>query len=155
MRLSAVIRAPKSDIVFGPWKIGHMPPSEFKLIKTQKTMKYGQGWSWRVVKFTALESRFRLQIMLNESKGICRGTLGIEDGDLVRICCVREFHPSEPGWHCHATYRTDDGVAHWSHHGLKRWPKGPDLHAVYAPDRILALDAALRFYRVEVTGDLL
>ena len=155
MRLASVLRATKTEIAFGTWTAGHMPPSVFRVLKNQKTMKLGASWSWRVLKFNALGNPFRVLVMLNDDKGICRATLGLEDDELVRVCCVHEFHPSEPGWHCHAVEDVRDSVSHWSHFGLRRWPRRPDSQATFNADRMRALDAALRFYRVSVAGELL
>lgn len=156
MRVREVIRADKTNIKVGPWQDGNMPPGQFRLRANMKTFRQGRSYRWQVITFDALGASFRVLLVLNLSKHIFRATLGIMESGEARIVCVREFHASEPGWHCHAVLRCDDGVSYWNHTKLARRPFRPDPSAPF--DITTDSDAtarALRFYRIEERGPLL
>ena len=131
MRVRDVIKAPKSGVAMDPWKRGSMPPSAFRFRPNMKTVSQGLSYEWRIIRFQALGSAFRVLILLNEGKQIYRATLAQDVGDLVRIICIREFHAKEPGWHCHAVLHTNQGVSDWKHRELRRWPRTPDNEAEF------------------------
>lgn len=156
MRVREVIRAGKSNIELGQWSIGSMPPSHFRIFKQMKTIKQGQDYSWRIVKFSIDDTWFRVLILLNQAKQIYRATLAVEVGEEVRIICVREFHVREPGWHCHAVLRCEQGVSTWTHRGLRRYPRGFDLPAQFdVTSQTRATNIALRFFNIAPQGGLL
>ena len=106
MNLKEVIRASKSEIDTGRWADGHIPRAAFPLSKVkEKSFKLGKSYSWRLVKFNALGSGFRILIVLNKDKEIMRCRLGLEDSGDMKVLCDHEFHASEPGWHCHFTLK--------------------------------------------------
>jgi hypothetical protein len=124
MDIKEVVRALKTDIHLGEWIAGHIPRSTFPLSRVrEKTYKLGPEYRWRIITFDCLRRSFRLLIVFNEGKQIYRATLAIEvERDLI-VLCQYEFHASEPGWHCHVTFREIDGLpvgVTRSH--LRRWP---------------------------------
>lgn len=106
MNLKEVIRSSKADIDTGKWADGHIPRAAFPLSKVkEKAFKLGKAYSWRLVKFNALGSCFRILIILNKEKEILRCRLGMEESGDMKVLCEHEFHSSEPGWHCHFTQK--------------------------------------------------
>ncbi len=81
MRLKEIIKADKANLYWGKWQAGHIIRASFPLSKVkEKAYKLGQAYSWRVVRFTALESRIRVLIILNTDKEIFRARLAVERG---------------------------------------------------------------------------
>jgi hypothetical protein len=158
MNIADVVRAPKTDIHISDWHSGHIPRASFPLSQARsKNYKFGPSYKWRVVTFDCLRNSFRLLILFNEDKEIYRATLAVEaDGDLV-VFCQYEYHASEPGWHCHVTFREADtlprGVTR-SH--LRRWPGAGAVPS--RPDfgvrQATAVGLATARFRVSTPGDL-
>src|SRR6266852_6793508 len=81
----------------------------------------------------------------------------------LRILCSYEYHPSEPGWPCHATHDDADTLPYGVMRGpwIKRVPGARKVHRVqkHFNFKIGADDAAIRFaqrrYRIEEKGPLL
>lgn len=124
MNIADIIRAQKTDINVSAWHVGHIPRATFPLsLARPKNYKFGPEYRWRVVTFDCLRFSFRLLIIFNEGKQIYRATLAMEVDQDLAVLCQYEFHASEPGWHCHVTFREMDdlprGVTR-SH--LRRWP---------------------------------
>ncbi len=112
--------------------------------------------SSRIIKFSACGCSFRIQLLLNQVKRIYRAILAVELDEEVRIVCVREFHIREPGWHCHAVLRCEQGVSTWMHRDMRRYPRRADLDAEFdVTSREWATGIALRFYNVVPQGGLL
>ena len=83
------------------------------------TIRHPKSWTWQTVRFRIAELQFRILIELQEFKQICSVTLAIEEGGLVRKLCSHEYQAGgEPGWHCHAVYRSDQGTRDRSHYGM-------------------------------------
>src|SRR4051812_16819961 len=123
MRLRDVICSEKENIHLGDWRQGNMPPSAFRLRRDLKTVRQGQSYQWRVITFDALAASFRVLILYNPGRHIYRATLGLDEGGVVTIFCVHEFHASEPGWHCHVDETCHREVSHWNHRDLRKWPR--------------------------------
>lgn len=159
MRVRDVIKAAKSEVETSDWYVGAIPPSEFKFNASQSSLKQPLSWSWRSIRFTAMGARFCVLLRLAEGKRKFYASLATRDEKgLCRIVCSREFHEGdEPGWHCHAVLRCSQGKATWSHHGMRRVPRGvhdADSSGV-ALDRRSVTRAAVEFYRLEEPGALL
>jgi hypothetical protein len=158
MNIADVVRALKTDIHVGDWHSGHIPRASFPLSHARgKNYKFGPDYKWRIVTFDCLRHSFRLLIILNENKEIYRTTLGVEaDGDLI-VLCQYEFHASEPGWHCHVTFREAESLPHGvTRTHLRRWPgyavtpSRPDFGAKQSN----AVGLATTRFRVSPLGDL-
>ncbi len=155
MRLRTIIKADKTNVRLEGWKQGNMQPSAFQIRKNLKTVHQGKSNYWRVITFEALGKSFRVLVLYNPDREIYRATLGIEDGGQVSIVCVREFHASEPGWHCHADLECSRNVSMWNHHDLIRFPRKPKLTATYGvTSQERATELALKFYRISERGPL-
>jgi hypothetical protein len=81
----------------------------------------------------------------------------MEVGNDLAVLCQYEFHASEPGWHCHVTFReiTDLPLGVTRSH-LRRWPSektNPSRMEFGVRQTNAAALAATRF-RVSVPGDL-
>ena len=158
MNITDIVRALKTDIHVSEWRSGHIPRASFPLSQARnKNYKFGPSYKWRVVTFDCLQRSFRLLILLNEDKIIYRATLAVEvEGDLV-VLCQYEYHESEPGWHCHVTFRDADMLPRGVTRGhLRRWPgKGavpsrPD----FGIRQSNAVGIATARFRVLTPGDL-
>jgi len=158
MNVADIVRALKTDIVVGEWRSGHIPRTTFPLsLARPKNYKFGPEYKWRLVTFDCLRNSFRLLIILNEGKLIYRAILGMEVGQDLTVISHYEFHASEPGWHCHVTFRDVDTLpqgVNRSH--LRRWPK-PSV----TPSRLefgvkdsTALGIALARFRIAAIGPL-
>lgn len=97
--LSEVIRAPKQDVTYGGWAEGPVARAQFPLVRSKLSM--GRGWKWRIVRFSALRQDFYVLIALNLEKEYYRATLGMKDGNTLKIICCHELHTDHWNWHCH------------------------------------------------------
>ena len=124
MDIKDIVRAQKTDVHVSDWRIGHVPRSTFPLsLARPKNYKFGPEYRWRLVRFDCLQRSFRMLVLFNEGKQIYRATLGMEVGDDLVVICQHEFHASEPGWHCHVTFRDIDDLPRGvSRTHLRRWP---------------------------------
>jgi hypothetical protein len=158
MNVKEIVRALKTDIRVGEWKAGHIPRATFPLSHVRdKHYKLGPEYRWRLVTFDCLRHSFRLLVVFNEGKQIYRATLAMEvERDLI-VLCQNEFHASEPGWHCHVTFReTDELPVGVTRSHLRRWPS-----ANIAPSRpefgvreSNAVGVALTRFRISPVGPL-
>jgi hypothetical protein len=155
MRVAAVIRAPKTNVRTREWTEGKIPASEFRFRPHQPAKKLGRSWLWRVITFSALGEQFRLLIVFHEPKQMCSLTLGLVHGDLVTVVCIHEYHPNEPGWHCHSVRDCHQGANDWTHRRLRRFPRKPVPGARFGLDRRGATALAVRFFVLGSPGPLL
>lgn len=155
MRLSEVIRADKANIKIGEWGNGHIPPRQFALRAKPSSFKLGPLWDWAVIRFDALNHSFRVLVLLNSAKQIYRAILAIEVGGEAKVLCVREFHASEPGWHCHFVDRSDNAPEGWRRRGMHRRPRGAKLDEDFGVTKADAVPVALRIFGIEHHGPLL
>ena len=156
MRVRDVIRAPKTNVQVSSWKQGSIPASAFQLRRHQTGRDLGRTWLWRTIDFVALDCPCRVLIQFHELKRSCSFTLGIVASDgFLKIICVREFHISEPGWHCHAVLRCEDGVTSFAHHGVHRRPRKPAVGAEFGVEQRTATAMAAKFFCLDVRGELL
>jgi hypothetical protein len=104
MRLRDVVLSAKSEIDYGQsWKPGPMPKNLFPLTKSgNRTLRFGSGYQWRLVTFTALSTSFRLLIAVSATKEQYYAHLGMVIAGDTRMLGSLEFHGSHPGWHLHA-----------------------------------------------------
>lgn len=154
MRVRDLIKAPKTNVTTAPWKQGSIPPSAFLMRRDQKKRDLGKSWWWRTVDFDALGVPCRVLITFHEIKQQCCLTLGVhDDAGLLRLVCSRDYHPGEPGWHCHTVLRCENGVRWFAHYGLRRMPKNTDQSAAFGLELRTVTAAASRFYRLTEGGD--
>lgn len=155
----ALITSPKTDIQLSPWKSGKLPPNTLPLRRGCKGVSQGNSWRWRIITFFSQGKECRLWLNYNYSKLIYRATLAFNESGFFKIVCIKEFHPSEPGWHCHSSMRTERGVSDFTHRMLNRYPKFDRLtHSVAAMGIETEQEAtsfALQFFRIEEKGDLI
>ena len=127
------------------------------LAGTPKNYRFGPEYKWRVVTFDCLRRTFRLLILFNEGKQIYRATLAMETRQDLAVFCQYEFHASEPGWHCHVTFREIEtlplGVTR-SH--LRRWPSANTLPSrrEFGIRESNAAGVALTRFRISPVGPL-
>lgn len=154
-----MIRATKEGVRSEPWKPGKIPASDWPFRPNHSAIRHPRSWQWCVIRFRALGCAFRILIELLASKEICSISLAIEEGDFVRTICVHEFQAGvEPGWHCHAVYQCNQGWAYRGHKRgvVRRYPLRPAQSGEFGiADRRGAMRLAVRFFRLDVTGDLL
>ena len=158
MNIKEVVRALKTDIHVGDWRAGHIPRMTFPLSRVRdKHYKLGPAYRWRVIAFDCLRHRFRLLVVFNEEKQIYRATLATEvERDLI-VLCQYEFHASEPGWHCHVTFREADGLPMGitrSH--LRRWPSANSVPSrpEFGVRESNAVGVAMTRFRISPVGPL-
>jgi hypothetical protein len=156
MRVRDVIKAPKENIVTAPWRQGAIPPSAFMMRRDQKKRDLGASWWWRTIDFEAFGKPCRILIQLHAVKQSCSFTLGIHDDiGMLRLVCVREFHLSEPGWHCHSVLTAENGVRSFAHHGVRRFPKKEKNDEAFGVELRTATALAAKFYCLVGQGELL
>jgi len=97
--LAEVIRAPKQDVKCGDWTEGAIPRAHFPLIRSKLSL--GRGWRWRIAKFSALGQQFYVLVALNMEKEYYRATLGMKEGNTLKVICCHELHTDHWNWHCH------------------------------------------------------
>ena len=161
VNLRQIIRAPKDKIEIGQWRAGKVPRADFPMAKNA----YGLGLSfkWNVVKFEALGVECRVLVVLNESKQKYEAVLGVMGPRGLRILCTYEHHPSEPGWHCHATHVEVETLSQGCMRGpwIKRVPSPRKLHRngkfpkFTIGNETDAIRFALARYKIEKKGTLL
>lgn len=103
IRVKDIVRAPKEAVDSGKWKPCPNPGTAFPLTRSgNRTLKFGAGYSWRLVRFTSKGASYRLLIIVNFSKQNFYAHLGQELGGDMRMLASYEFHASHGGWHTHA-----------------------------------------------------
>lgn len=157
MRLKHVIAAPKTDILIGKWKSGKVPKASFPV--GRKAYGLARSYGWCIISFKADDERYRILIVLNESKQIYQAVLGKVGPKFMSILCSYEFHASEPGWHCHADCG-DIGsvpVGAMRSHQMERLPRGGNFHrnCLFNVTKESAVHLAIDQFNVEEKGPLL
>jgi hypothetical protein len=156
MRVVDVIRGSKRDVQTEAWHSGKIPPSAWSFSHHWKGIDHSKKWEWRIIKFSLGGQNFRILIELLLEKAICSISLAIEADEFVRTICVHEYQAgSEPGWHCHAVFRCSQGIRYRDHRGILRYPKCANFDEQFGLDRDGVMRLAVRFFRLETTGDLL
>jgi|SRR5215471_6326928 len=162
VRLKEIIRAPKTNIKIGQWRSGKVPRADFPIARA--AYRLGNSFNWCVIEFEALSAKCRVLVVINEGKQKFEAILGVMGpSSSLRILCSYECHPSEPGWHCHATHDDVDTLTHGVMRGpwIRRVPGARKVHRIpkYPDFKISADDAAIHFaqrrYRIEEKGPLL
>jgi hypothetical protein len=159
--LLEVIRARKTKIRIGPWHSGKVPRADFPMAKNAYGL--GSSFSWSVITFEALDHECKVLVVINEPKQKYEAVLGVMGPRGLRILCTYDFHPSEPGWHCHATHDDASTLSQGCMRGpwIRRVPHAhrPHRKGKFARFKIGDQDAAIRFasarYRIEEKGTLL
>jgi hypothetical protein len=162
VRLRDVVRAPKQNIKIGQWHFGKVPKADFPIARA--AYRLGNSFKWVVIEFQALSASCRVLVVVNEGKQKYEAILGVmaPNGSL-RILCSYEHHPSEPGWHCHATHDDADTLSRGMMRGpwIRRIPGARKRHRTqkYTNFKIEEGNAAVRFaqqrYRIDEKGPLL
>ena len=159
VRISDIIRSDKTDVEVSPWRTGHIARASFPLSKVKsKRYKLGPEYRWRIVKFKSKGREFRVLIELNENKEIFRATLGAVIEEDIAVLCCHEFHKSEPGWHCHVSWRDIDTLTTGAFRSnLVRWPRAELVatETAFPASATNALSLATNRFRIAVQGELL
>lgn len=158
MRLKEVISAQKTDIkISAEWKAGKVPKHDFPIAR--QAYRLGNSFIWRTISFAALGRNFRVLVIMNETKLKYEAMLGLMDAGMLRLLCSYEYHPNEPGWHCHATCEDSATVPRGIMRGpwVRRIPRAGKYHRrhAYPEDRNVAIHRALDRYNIEQKGLLL
>ena len=92
----------KTALEFGRWETGKMSRSAFPMSKARaKAYRLGSAWTWRVIKFDADGSQYRILVAYRTDKEQFMATLAVEDAGDMRIVASLEYHPTHGGWHIH------------------------------------------------------
>jgi hypothetical protein len=161
VNLRQIIRAPKANIAIGKWRSGKVPRADFPMAKSAYGL--GSSFKWNVVSFEALGAECRVLVVVNQQKQKYEAVLGVMGLRGLRILCTYEYHPSEPGWHAHATHVEADTLSQGCMRGpwIKRVPAPQKLHRngkfprFTIGDESAAIQFALRRYRIEEKGTLI
>lgn len=154
-------RAPKTDIQIGKWQSGKVPKGDFPMARSAYNL--GSAFRWCVVTFKSLGCECRVLVIMNKAKQKYSSVFGVMGPNGLRILCTYEYHPSEPGWHAHATHDDADSLSRSYMRGpwIKRVPGPHDPHRDGKFSRFKIGDEtdALRFaidrYRIRQKGTLL
>lgn len=131
MRLSAIIRAEKSNVSHGRWSEDKTRAKDFPLSKKRgKAYPLTRRWRWRASTLDACEKKFRLltayHMLVPEFSAVLAEDLS---GD-SRIVARLEFHGTHGGWHAHAkcgdVLSVPSGIVKPA--GIVRLPKGGAFH---------------------------
>lgn len=159
MTLKEIIHASKTDIVNGEWKTGRIQKSDFPLSKARaKDYKYGPAYDWCIIKFKALGLDCRVRILLREGREIFSATLGVCEGNDMRILAALEFHGTEPGWHAHAKCGAIEAIGiGFTRQDSRRFPAGGHFHRdnKFGVTKETAKQKAITFFRIWERGLLL
>lgn len=161
MNLRQIYRAPKSNIKIGLWHSGKVPRADFPMARAAYSI--GSSFRWCVITFEALGCECRVLVIMNRAKQKYEAVLGVMWHKGLRILCTYEYHPSEPGWHTHATHDDADTLSRSYMRGpwIKRLPGPRDKHrdGKFRKFQIGDETAAQRFaidrYRIREKGSLL
>jgi hypothetical protein len=76
-------------------------------------------------------------------------------GDMA-VLMEREFHATEPGWHCHFTLTAVESVVPGVVRGpgRHRWPRGFDPEAKFGVTEAAALTVAAELFQFGASGGL-
>jgi hypothetical protein len=156
VNLKDFIRAEKTNVDLGKWLKGHIPRSAFPMsLLKEKNYKFGPDYSWRLIKFVALERKCRVLIWYNEGKQIFRSRFGVEANNDMIVLCEFEYHAGEPGWHCHVTANDISQIVPGQARGdKKKWPRSPSRQEFHAT-KDSAVSIVAERYNFSAQGDLL
>jgi len=162
MHLKQIIRAPKNNINIGTWRNGKVERKDFPIAK--KAYRLGKSFDWCVIAFQAMSADCRVLVVMNIQKQKYEAILGVMgQRGILHILCSYEYHPSEPGWHAHATHDEVSTVSS----GIMRGPwimrvpgaRKPHRTAKHSnfnfDDRKAALHFAIDRYNIVEKGPLL
>ncbi len=167
VRLREIVRAPKDEIKIGNWHSGKVPKADFPIWRAPYGL--GSSYRWAVITFRAepegaAHAECRVLVVVNKSKQKFEAILGVMGANgALKVLCSYEHHPSEPGWHAHATHDDSETLSHGFMRGpwIKRVP-GPDKkhrasrHAKFEiGDESAAIRFAIDCYKIEKKGPLL
>jgi hypothetical protein len=158
MHLREIVAAPKTQIKVGPWRSGKVPRADFPLAK--KAYGLGNSYDWQVISFQALGAEFKVLTVLNEGKKKFEAVLGMMGANILKVLCIYEFHPSEPGWHCHAACGEVGTVGAGCMRGpwVLRLPRALKFHRrkkFTVNDKVAAQRITIARYKIEERGSLL
>jgi len=161
VKLREVLRAPKDDIKVGKWHSGKVPRADFPMAKNAYGL--GSSFRWCVITFEALGVECRVLVVVNQPKQKYEAILGVMGPKGLRVLCTYDHHPSEPGWHCHATHVDADTLSLGAMRGpwIKRvpGPHKPHRAGKYPKFTIGGEPEAVRFalarYKIVKKGTLL
>jgi hypothetical protein len=161
VRLRQIIAASKTNIDLGNWRSGKVPRADFPMAKAAYGL--GNSYQWCVIKFEALGAKCRVLVVLNPQKQKYEAVLGIEGANGLKILCTYEHHPSEPGWHCHATHDDSDTLNFGCMRGpwIKRVPSARQPHRAnkhpkfVIGEQTVAVRFAVDRYKIRTKGPLI
>jgi len=146
--------ANKSDVDWGKWQTGGMPPAAFPLSKRRgRSYRLGSSYRWRVITFSALGAKYRLLIAFNLIKEQYRATLAYDQDRDMSVIASYEFHGTHPGWHLHSACGDISAIPLGTMRGpwQKRipQPRTPHRRHVFGvSDEVIALEVAAKFFRL-------
>lgn len=153
-RATQVRTATKQITDWGKWDDIRMPVSAFPLSKRRSnSFRLGSAYRWRIIRFDAVGSKFRLLVGFSLAKQEYRATLALEGERDMTVIASYEFHGTHPGWHllttCHELSTVPQGVmiGPWQ----RRLPKARAKHRrldFQVRDDDTALDVAAKFFRL-------
>lgn len=164
MDLRDIVRGPKTSILNGSWQSGNIARSAWPSRRAKsKAYKWGPSYRWRIIEFECLGLQCRVRILLNKNKQIFKAALGVTENGETKTLCEYEFHATEPGWHCHARCEDIDSVDPGrNRYGGVRLPAADSFHrrmyfrfATSELNELSAFNCAVRFYRIDRSGELL
>ena len=129
-----------------------MPRAAFPLSMARENFYRLGSYRWRVVKFDALDTSFRLMIAIHEPKEQYRAFLGIEVGTDTRFLASYEFHGTHAGWHslvsCDRIESVPLGIkaGPWQHR--LPLPRNRHRRMIFGVTERTAVDKAGRFFRL-------
>jgi hypothetical protein len=92
--------ADKAVTDWGKWQTGGMPASAFPLSRRRgRSYRLGSAYRWRLIRFDALGSSFRLLLAFSLEKQQYRATLALDLDRDMSVVASYEFHGTHPGWH--------------------------------------------------------
>lgn len=152
MRITRLRRMEKVILDWGRWDDGRMSAAVFPLSRRRgHSFRLGLAWRWRLVRFTADDTDYRLLLAFSLAKEQYRATLARESGQDLIVLASLEYHGTHPGWHvlaaCGELAEVPAGVmiGPWQ----RRVPRARTRHRQVAfgiRDDHTALDAACRFF---------
>lgn len=100
MNLREIIRANKEVTDWGRWQAGgRMPRNAFPLSRSKNRFYRLGSHRWRIVRFSALNSEFRVLIAYHLAKQQFQAVLALERDSEMSVLAQYEFHGTHPGWH--------------------------------------------------------
>ena len=101
LTLRTLIAAPKSGIRIGSWHNGKVPRADFPIAR--KAYGLGASFEWCIISLQPLGAEVRVLVIFHAGKQKYEAIFGVMSTNGARILCSYQYHPGEPGWHCHAT----------------------------------------------------